>query len=163
MAFGFSMKMRGSRLVIGSPGATVETNTTARVEGGRIYYYTWDGSAWQESTILRVATTSTYNLTDTQYNTAARLGWSVDLHPTKNVIVSGAIKAAGTALTTTLGRVYAFEYNAGAWGVSAMSPSSLSATSPATNDYYGWGVSFLDSSGGLITSAPGKNGFYYYK
>lgn len=163
MAYGFSMKVRGNRLVVGSPGGTVETNTTARVEGGRVYYYTWDGSAWQESTILRVATTATYNLTDTQYNNAARLGWSVDLHPTKNVIISGAIKAGGTTLTTSIGRVYVFELNAGNWGVSAMSPSRLSATSPATSDYYGFGVSFLDSSNGIITSAPGKNGFYYYK
>lgn len=161
MAFGFTMKIRGDRAVISAPGATVETNTTARVEGGRIYYYTYNGSSWVEQNILRVATSTSYTLQDAAYHNAARLGWSLDLHPTRNVIIAGAVKAGGTSTATTFGKVYMFEQVSGVWGATALNPSYFEVPSRSANDYFGFTCGFADGDK-FVASSTGKNGFYSY-
>jgi hypothetical protein len=160
--FGFSIKIRDNRMVVGSPGATLHTTTNARDSGGRLYYYTFNGSTWVKQAVLQVSTDGTKNLTDNEWNVAARLGWAVDLHPTKDVILAGAVRAGSTSTSgSTFGKAYIFEYNQGNWGQSATTPSVISAPNRASNDYFGYALAFGDGDTFGITTI-GRQAFFYY-
>lgn len=160
--FGFSIKIRGDRMVIGSPGATLHTTITARDGGGRLYYFTYGNGVWTKQSVLQVSTDGTKNLTDSEWNSAARLGWAVDLHPTKDVILASAVRAGSTSSSgSTFGKAYIFEYNQGNWGESATSPSVISAPNRTSNDYFGYALAFGNSDNFGIT-AIGRQSFFYY-
>lgn len=143
--FGASVKIRGNRLVIGSP---YPTSTK-----GRIYYFTRSGTSWTQEALLTVdVSANNPNIVDSVAN-GAQLGNSVDVHPTLDVIIAGAPSAF-----TNTGRVYVFEKVNGVW--TAASTSILNETGSSFNGYF---VGFHGNnvvSGERRSTGTGK--FYYY-
>jgi hypothetical protein len=143
--FGYNVKLRGSRLVVGSPYPATSK--------GRVYYFKRIKNIWIQQAILTVDIVTNNPTIVDSLNNGSQLGTSVDIHPSQNVILAGAPTSF-----TNAGRVYVFEEIESGWtgAVTPILPEGGSS-------FNGYAVAFNGTnalSGERRTTGTGK--FYYY-
>ncbi len=148
--YGWSVRARGNKVVVGAPYGNADDNIP-----GRVFLYDYSNSTPTLERIFTVKTDRSDLIQDTQMTTSDSFGWAIDLSPNGNVLAVGSINRFGNR-----GAVYVYEKLNNVWGVSALPDSRLTATVAAASNRFGSAVAFVQD--GLVVGAYGLGAFYWF-
>lgn len=149
--YGWSVRARGNKVVVGSPYGNATDNIP-----GRAFLYDCSSSTPTLDHIFTVKTDRSELIQDTQMTTADSYGWAIDLSPDGNVLAVGSVNRFGNR-----GITYVYEKLNTVWGISAIPNSWLTANNAAVNNRFGSAVAFVQD--GIVVGAYGLGAFYWFK
>lgn len=149
--FGWSVRIRGTKAVIGAPYG----NATDKIPG-RVFLYDTASATPTLEKIFTVKTDKSEIVQDTLTTTSDSFGWSVDINPDLTVIAAGATGRNGNR-----GATYVFEKFNNVWGPSAIPNSRLDVADATTSSRFGSSVVFAQS--GILAGAYGTKALYWFK
>ncbi|MNS60755.1 hypothetical protein D3C72_937660 [compost metagenome] len=142
-AYGWSVKVSGNKILVGSTGGVNQNGPTFR--SGRGYLFDVSGSSPIEELIMQISKDGSQIINDNIAGNNDRFGWCMDISESGNFIAISA-----PSYVSSRGSVYFYEKLDGVWGPSAM-PNSR--TMPTTSSQR-FGASFVFVKNGLMVGSP---------
>lgn len=148
--FGWSVKVKGTTVVVGAPYGLNATNP------GRVFVYDMTTNSPVLTNIFKIINNSGQIIDDTLANYADSFGWSVSLTNNENVIAVGSLNRNGGR-----GIVYLYEKVDNVWGKAKQPNSWVLPYVETTNARFGSSVTI--NANGMFVGAYGIMKGYWFK
>jgi len=150
--FGYSVALRGKRLAVGAPFASVPPAADG-VGSGSAYVFTGSGSHWTQNAELFVPAEIAAHSEDW-------FGASTALSSNFSVVATAQYDPQG-AFNAPNGAAFVFPKQGGTWPVAA-TPAELTASDGVPGDYFGYGIATVGPNVIVVGSPYSPNGGLYF-